>query len=120
MKNRMEEQTHQIYVPVEAIQCATIRSSWNRLPVAWADEPDTICGLAHRIGYTGTSDHDLAIYRLKVKGRDERSKNKRRTLAALFVLEDGVFQLYEQWRLKHDFARADEGETPTGINLERP
>ena len=102
----MDEQTHQIYVPVEAIQCATIHSSWNRLLIAWADESGTICGFAHRIGYTGTSDQDLAIYRLKVKGRDERSKNKRRTLAALFVLEDGIFQPYEQWRLKHDFAKA--------------
>jgi hypothetical protein len=119
MKYRKEEQTHQVYIPALAISCATFRSSWNRLQVARADEPNVICGIAQRIGYTGTSDHDLAIYRLKVKGevKGEEGRNIRRTMAAPFVLEDGVFKEYEKWCLKHNYMEVEEEEAPTSIYL---
>src|SRR5260221_12514794 len=99
MKYRKEEQAHQVYIPALAIRCATFRSSYNRLPVAWSDEPNVICGIAQRIGYTGTSDHDLAIYRLKVKSKGEEGRNIKRTLSAPFVLQNGAFEEYAKWCL---------------------
>lgn len=117
MKYRKEEQAHQVYIPALAIRCATFRSSCNRLLVAWADEPNVICGIAQRIGYTGTSDHDLAIYLLKVKSKGEEGRNIRRTLSAPFVLQDGVFEEYAKWCPKHNDMQAEEEEAPTSIYL---
>src|SRR5260370_4000371 len=94
MKYRKEEQAHQVYIPALAIRCATFRSSGNRLPVACADEPNAICGIAQRIGYTGTSDHDLAIYRLKGKSKGDESRNIRRIWSPRVVLHAAEFQVY--------------------------
>jgi len=56
--------------------------------------PELICGFAQRVGYTGSQDKDLAIYRLKVKpGKDLSTV----TLPGFFVIENGVFLDYEQW-----------------------
>ncbi len=66
----------------------------SRLPVALANTPDQVCGIALRVGYTGKQDNDLAMYRLKVKAGHNLSVI---TLPGFFVLEQGIFVDYEQW-----------------------
>lgn len=92
-KRLVQIQTHQTYVPAVEMHNATVSSSMRCLPIARSDEPDQICGVAQRIGYTGMHGHDLAIYRLKVK----ESTARRKTLAEVFVVKDGMFTVYKDW-----------------------
>ncbi len=83
----------QTYIPVIAMTSATLRHSLRRLEIATIHTPDRACGIAQRVGYTGGQDHDLAIYRLKVKGRNSISAI---TLPGFYVIENGIFVEYEQ------------------------
>ncbi|MFL5627056.1 MAG: hypothetical protein ACJ788_15860 [Ktedonobacteraceae bacterium] len=85
----------QTYIPVIALASATLRHSLRRLEIATIHTPDHVCGMAQRIGYTGGQANDLAIYRLKVKGRNIISSI---TLPGFYVIENGVFVEYEQWQ----------------------
>ena len=95
MNQQRQELFQQSYVPAVAMAHATLRYSLPRLPVALQTEPDRICGFAQRVGYTGNQDTDLAIYRLKIKAVHNIPTI---TLPNLFVIENGVFVDYEQWR----------------------
>lgn len=86
------------YVPIIAITRATLKHSWSKIPVATAIVPDQICGEARRIGYAGKDENDLALYRLKIRpGRGLSTV----TLPAIYIIEDGIFQDYEDWKLRH-------------------
>ena len=61
------------------------------------DTPDIVCGIAYRIGSTGKSSNDLAMYRLKLK--TNLTSLKTATLAGFFVIEHGIFVEYEKWRI---------------------
>jgi hypothetical protein len=76
-----------------------LRHSWLKIPIATAASPDRICGEARRIGYTGKTDSDLALYRLKIK---LGGGHPTMTLPSLYVVMDGVFQDYEQWQQQED------------------
>ena len=84
----------QTYIPVVAIGRITLKHSLYRLPIATLDVPDHTCGVAQRVGYIGTQENDLTLYRLKVKAGNNLSIM---TLPGFFVLEQGVFVDYEQW-----------------------
>ena len=84
-------ESRKTYIPAVAMHQATVSSSMRCLPIARADKPNQVCGVAQRIGYTGMHDDDLAIYRLKVKEKTAL----RRTLADIFVMKDGMFTVYE-------------------------
>ena len=88
------QQPQQIYIPAVGISRITVKHSLPRLPVATAKTPDQVCGVAQRVGYTGTQDNDLAIFRLKIKAGQNLPVI---TLPGFFVLEQGVFIDYEQW-----------------------
>ena len=77
----------------------TARHTMGRVLVAFADKPEHVCGVARRIGYTGTDDNDLAIYRLKVK---ECADDKATTLSTLFVVDGGLFIDYNIWQKKRE------------------
>ena len=81
-----------MYVPSVGIMRATLRFSANRLPISPLNDPDQICGEARRIGYTGTHDYDLALYRLKIRLGQGRPTV---TLPGLYIIEEGIFQEYE-------------------------
>ncbi|MEO6888746.1 MAG: hypothetical protein ABI456_06145 [Ktedonobacteraceae bacterium] len=68
----------------------TVKHSWKRLPLSFAETPEQPCGLALRIGYTGKQEADLAIYRLKPRGTGGYTI----TLPLLYILQDGVFVPY--------------------------
>lgn len=84
----------QTYVPVVAIGRITLKHSLYRLPIATTVAPDSICGVALRVGYTGRQENDLAIYRLKIKIGNNLPVM---TFPGFFVLEQSVFVDYEQW-----------------------
>jgi hypothetical protein len=85
----------QIYIPVIATVSATLRHSLRKLEITTTHMPEQICGIAQRIGYTGNQRQDLAIYRLKVKGKRSFSSI---TLPGFYIIENGVFVDYEQWQ----------------------
>ncbi len=86
------QHTPHTYIPAIAIKRATLKHSWNKVPVATVAAPDLVCGEARRIGYAGKLDTDLALYRLKIKqGKDVPTV----TLPGLYIIEDGIFQDYE-------------------------
>lgn len=92
----MDVQSHQnTYKPAISIVRITAKHTLGRIPIAPIDTPESICGTARRVGYTGRLDSDLAIYRLKVKNKEPRYTV---TLPGLFVVDEGVFVDYEQWR----------------------
>ena len=83
--------SQQTYIPAITIANATFKHSWNKLPVATMVAPERICGEARRIGYTGKSENDYAIYRLKIK-LDNGLPTV--TLPNLYVIKGGLFVEY--------------------------
>lgn len=70
----------------------TLKHSLRKMSIATIEAPTRICGVAQRIGYTGTLETDLAMYRLRVKFNNEHIAV---TLEGFFVLEKGVFRVYQ-------------------------
>ncbi|GHO93501.1 hypothetical protein KSF_035490 [Reticulibacter mediterranei] len=84
-----------IYIPAIAIMRATFKHSWNKIPVATTAAPEHVCGEARRIGYSGKDENDLALYRLKIRpGRGLPTV----TLPGIYIIENGLFQDYEDWK----------------------
>ena len=94
-ENKERQET---YIPAVAIAQITARHTMGRIAIALADNPECICGMARRVGYTGTRDNDLAIYRLKVK---EHANANATMLPTLFVVDEGLFVDYDMWQKKH-------------------
>jgi hypothetical protein len=83
------EYTHILAI---AITHATLKHSWNKVPVATVTAPEQVCGEARRIGYTGKLANDSALYRLKIK---QGKGLPTMTLPGLYIIENGMFQEYE-------------------------
>lgn len=64
-----------------------------KIPIATQSDPQKMCGIARRIGYTGSSTNDLALYRLKL---NTPRPNLKTMLPGYFVLEHGIFRDYHQ------------------------
>lgn len=94
MNQELLPRSQQAYIPAVAIDSATLKHSWNKLPVATVEVPDKICGEARRIGYSGKSGTDLALYRLKIK---QRNNIPTVTLPGIYIIEGGQFLDFEQW-----------------------
>ena len=95
MQENKERQ--EMYIPAVAIAQITARHTMGRIAIALADNPECICGMARRVGYTGTCGDDLAIYRLKVK---EHANANATMLPTLFVVDGGLFVEYGVWQKK--------------------
>lgn len=96
MAQETSSPSQQIYTPAVGINRITVKHAMGKVFVTSTDAPDRVCGIARRVGYTGKSDNDLAIYRLKVR---VEPLSQVTTLPKLFVVEGGVFVDYEQWCL---------------------
>ena len=92
------KEKQETYIPAIAITRITARHTMGRIPIALADKPECVCGMARRVGYTGTCDSDLAIYRLKVK---EHMNANATMLPTLFVVDEGLFIDYNVWQKKN-------------------
>ena len=88
-----------MYRPIVAIPQITALHTMGRIPIALVDKPDCVCGMARRVGYTGTHDNDLAIYRLKVR---EHENANAVMLPTLFVVDEGLFVDYDVWQKKRE------------------
>lgn len=98
MSNVISQQGWQSpYILAGSLDSATFCRGSQPLPVAHQEAPDVVCGIARRVGYTGGSFHDPAIYRLMIR----ITTRSRKMLPALFVLEQGIFYEYEQWKHEH-------------------
>ena len=91
----------------------TLKHSLRKIAIATIEAPARVCGVAQRVGYTGVLETDLAMYRLRVKPDD---KHVAVTLAGFFVLENGVFRLYEP---EPDTQRAEDPSHFSERNTER-
>ena len=83
-----------VYVPLISILGATYRHSLSKVQIAAINAPDQLCGIAQRVGYTGSRDSDFAIYRLKVRSRNNRSTI---TLPGFYIIKDNMFIDFERW-----------------------
>src|SRR5690348_3321510 len=79
------------YVPALLPVPGTVKHSLRKLSIATIEVPESACGIALRVGYTGKLETDLAIYRLKVKTRPELPLV---ALDGFFVLKEGIFRAY--------------------------
>jgi len=84
---------HQNYLPVVVPLPGTVKHSAKKLSIATIAAPQQVCGIAQRVGYTGTRETDLALYRLKVRTGSDLAANM---LPGFFVLENGIFHTYER------------------------
>ncbi len=86
----------QTYLPAIADAPPVFEYSLRSVPIVARDTPNIVCGEANRIGSTGKGRSDLAMYRLKLKMSFAALRTA--TLPGFFVIEEGVFVEYEQWR----------------------
>ena len=91
MSHELLPASQQTYIPAVTITSATFKHSWGKVPVATTGAPERICGEARRIGYTGKSETDFAIYRLKIKSYQGLPTV---TLPNLYIIKDGLFVEY--------------------------
>lgn len=87
----------QTYLPAIHDASPVFEQSLRSVPIVASDAPDSVCGIAYRVGSTGKSRSDLAMYRLKLKV--SLASLRTATLPGFFVIEDGIFVEYERWRM---------------------
>jgi hypothetical protein len=80
------------YQPAIVPASGTLKHSLRKIAIATRETPAHICGTAQRVGYTGTQETDLAMYRLRVK---PDYKHVAVTLAGFFILDHGIFRAYK-------------------------
>lgn len=81
------------YLPALVPILGTVANSLRKIKIATREAPEVVCGFAQRVGYTGTLQTDLAIYRLRIKFSPDLLAV---TLTNFFVLENGIFRVYER------------------------
>lgn len=86
-----------VFVPTPPITRITTRQMLGKISVSPLNSPGDVCGTARRVGYTGKCSDDLATYRLKIR---MGSTKYFETLPSVFVVDDGVFLDYNEWRAK--------------------
>lgn len=77
------------------------------LPVAFQETPHVICGIARRIGYAGVDTQDPIVYRLMI----QTTTRSRKMLPTFFILEQGIFYEYEEWKLQNLRAKEQDLQT---------
>ncbi len=95
----MNEQpvTQTVFVPTPPITRITVKHMLGKISVSPLSNPGDVCGVARRVGYTGKCSDDLATYRLKIRMGSTKFFE---TLPSVFVVDNGVFVDYDEWRAK--------------------
>ncbi len=97
MNLQENKERQETYRPAVAVAQITARHTMGRIAIVLANNPEYVCGVARRVGYTGSHDNDLAIYRLKVK---QHANENATMLPTLFVVDEGLFIDYNEWQKK--------------------
>jgi len=87
--------SQQTYLPALRDASPVFEQSLRSVPIVTSDAPDIVCGIAYRVGSTGKSRVDLAMYRLRLK--ISHASLRTATFPGFFVIKDGIFVEYEQW-----------------------
>ncbi len=82
------------YIPVEHDIPSRFRDSLKRVPFTRVDDHSQVYGMALRVGATGSTDNDRALYRLKLKLCFAPSQTTA-TLPGFFIVENGTFTVYD-------------------------
>ncbi len=91
MSHELLPSSQQTYIPAVTISSATFKHSWGKVPVATTGAPEHVCGEARRVGYTGKTETDFALYRLKIKSSNGIPTV---TLPSFYVIKGGFFVEY--------------------------
>ncbi len=91
MSHELLPSSQQTYIPAVTISSATFKHSWGKVPVATTGAPEHVCGEARRVGYTGKTETDFALYRLKIKSSHGTPTV---TLPSFYVIKGGFFVEY--------------------------
>lgn len=81
------------YIPVLHDTPTRFRDSLKKVPFTRSDAAGQVFGVAVRVGATGRTDDDRALYRLKLKLSFAHSQTTA-TLPGFFLLENDVFVPY--------------------------
>lgn len=85
----IRQQHQRTYVPATVEAPDGFKRLKSSIPLALEETPNSICGLARRVGWTDEEGVEEAIYRLKLPVRLLGASNA--TIPGFFVLKDGVF-----------------------------
>lgn len=85
----IRQQHKRTYVPATVEAPDGFKRLKSNIPLALQETPNSICGLARRVGWTHEGSAKEAIYRLKLQARLLGASNA--TIPGFFVLKDGVF-----------------------------
>lgn len=86
-----------VFIPTSPISRITTKQMLGKISVSHLENPGEVCGIARRVGYTGKCSDALATYRLKIR---MGSTKMFETLPSVFVVDDGIFVEYIEWRTK--------------------
>ena len=90
---KIVQMTEQIYIPTHVTIPLDHLYLLKTIPLALQSNPDQVCGVAHRVGYTYRANIKQPMYRLKL--RQNLASKKTATLPGFYILVDGVFVRYE-------------------------
>ena len=102
MQSSQQVPPQQTYLPAMIPVVGTLKHSLRKVALARLEAPNQACGIAQRVGYTGTLETDLAIYRLRIRQSLDRQAV---LLPGFFVLKEGVFRAYQDASEDHQHAR---------------
>ncbi|SRR6266851_5012922 len=102
MQSSQQVPPQQTYLPAVIPIGGTLKHSSRKVALARLEAPNQACGVAQRVGYTGTLETDLAIYRLRVRHSPDRQAV---LLPGFFVLKEGVFRAYQDASEDHQHER---------------
>jgi hypothetical protein len=95
----------QTYLSAVVPIIGTLKHSLRKVALVRFEVLNQACGVAQRVGYTGTWETDMAIYRLRVRQSPDHQAVVLPGPASFFVLEEGVFRAYHDVSEHHQHER---------------
>ena len=90
---KIGQMTEQVYIPIIVNTPSDHLYLLKTIPLAAQSNPNQVCGVAHRVGYTYIAGMKQPMYRLKL--RQSLAGKKTATLPGFYILVNGVFVRHE-------------------------
>lgn len=90
---KIVQMSEQVYIPVNVDTLSDSFYLLKTIPLAVQSNPNQVCGVAHRVGYTYKVSVKQPMYRLKL--RQSLASKKTATLPGFYILVNGVFVRHE-------------------------